>query len=828
MIPLAEPLRPSHDLLAQQADMEMEMTSLGIERLRASIKRAVEMGREDTTTYGEKLLDSLIGVVAGGIKDFMDKRKAGKGGPKGAAYKHLKKYGDDFDTVAFIALRIFLSGITGKPTQVPVVAGRIGRAVEDEYRYRLVRESDRKFYDNLRDVADRRSSYKVKRKVVNLFIARREVELPENWPETDVMLLGQLLVETIIMTTGLAEKVTHFEGPRNTRLYLSPTPETRKFIEDRVAAAAVMSPLYEPMIVPPVDWTGSYKGGYLTRHVRPLRMVKSFSKRYSELTAGRDMTLVKQALNATQATAWAINPFILTVLEMAWEAGHGMGGIPTSTPAELPPKPFDIDTNEEARARWRKEAHPVIVKNNADLSKRAAFTTALNTARKYSLFPAIYFPHQLDFRGRLYAAPQLNHQGQDWMKAVLQFSKGLPLDEESAPFLAIHIANTWGQGGVDKAELSERVQWVYDNEERILDCATNPFNNRWWTEADKPYCFLAACRDWLGWKTEGEGYLSAIPIALDGSCSGIQHFSMATLDEVGGRAVNLIPSATPADIYTDVLEKAINAVRHDASSGGASADVAAQWLRSLLMARSMVKRPTMTYGYGSNQFGFRDQIYTDTLKLAYALYKEGKGPWYFEEDGFAAAVYMAGVIMRAVEGTVVRAAQAMRWLRDIARVVVKGGTPVQWSTPDGFFVVQNYRMFKETMLDTLIYGSRLTMSVSQETMELDLRRQVSGFSPNYIHSLDANHMRLTVRRAAENGITDFALIHDSFGTHAANTARFFVLVRETLVEMYTEQDVLGSLHQQLSSHPGCEGLLPPPSKGTLDIKGVLECDFAFA
>lgn len=824
-------LTPSADLIAQQVELESEMTQQGIERFRAGIQDARENGTEDSTVYGMKLMDALIGKVTDGIIEFIAHRESGKAGRKGPTYKYLKLFDGQYDVVAYIALRIVLSSLTSGTNTVPGVSGRIGRALEDEARYRDVREEDRKFYDRLKNEADKRSSYHIKRKVVNLFLARAQTDLPSDWDAKEVVLLGALLVEIVIETTGLAGKEKVEVGAKESRVMLVPTEATSKFITDRVAACEAMRPIYEPMIIPPVDWTGPFNGGYLTRRVQPLRLVKSYNRKYLMALESQDLSDVMASVNAAQRTAWAINPFILTVLDMAWEKDFSIGGIPHLYNQPMPPKPFDIDTNEEARKEWRGLASGVHRENREMTSKRVAFTTALGIAHRYSHFEAIYFPYQMDFRGRLYAAPTLNPQGTDWMKAMLQFADGLPLDEESAPFLAIQVANTGAFNKIDKAPLEDRVQWVYDNQEKIIECANNPFDNRWWTEADSPYCFLAACREWAGWIARGVGFVSHLPVALDGSCSGIQHFSMAMADEVGGAAVNLVPSEKPADIYTLVLNKVIDAIKADAAGDEKDAEVAAAWLRSDLLNRSAVKRPTMTYGYGSNQFGFRDQIFTDTLKPAYKAYQRGEGPWYFERDGFAASVYLARIVLQAVEATVLKAAEAMAWLKGVAGVITAEGLPVRWTTPDGFLVVQNYNEMKAHRVDTMLLGSRVTFQVSEETAKVDRRKQATGFSPNYVHSLDATHLRLTVRRAAEEGINAFALVHDSFGTHAANTGRFFAILRETMVEMYESRDIMVRLYSEIKAQLSDENkseLPHPPTLGNLDIEAVVDCDFAFA
>lgn len=44
-------------------------------------------------------------------------------------------------------------------------------------------------------------------------------------------------------------------------------------------------------------------------------------------------------------------------------------------------------------------------------------------------------------------------------------------------------------------------------------------------------------------------YLSHLPVHMDGSCNGLQHYAALGRDEIGGKAVNLMPSDKPQDVY---------------------------------------------------------------------------------------------------------------------------------------------------------------------------------------------------------------------------------------------------------------------------------------
>ena len=54
---------------------------------------------------------------------------------------------------------------------------------------------------------------------------------------------------------------------------------------------------------------------------------------------------------------------------------------------------------------------------------------------------------------------------------------------------------------------------------------------------------------------KGKNHYTHLPIAIDGSCNGLQIFSLMLRDEVGGEATNLTPRDKPQDIYGIVSDK---------------------------------------------------------------------------------------------------------------------------------------------------------------------------------------------------------------------------------------------------------------------------------
>ena len=79
-------------------------------------------------------------------------------------------------------------------------------------------------------------------------------------------------------------------------------------------------------------------------------------------------------------------------------------------------------------------------------SIRCSFLLKLNVARAFQHCDKIYFPHNIDFRGRVYPIPpHLNHIGADINRGLLEFSEGKRLGEKGLKWLKIHLANKMGK-----------------------------------------------------------------------------------------------------------------------------------------------------------------------------------------------------------------------------------------------------------------------------------------------------------------------------------------------------------------------------------------------
>jgi DNA-directed RNA polymerase, mitochondrial len=832
------------DLMSLQIELEEGMTNRGMEKYLRDVAKAKQASREEGTAYGQTLLVSHINALAEAIQKWMDETSQGRAGNNATAYRKVKEM--DPNTLAFLTLKNVLAGVSSVRT-VQFVAVSIGTSIEDELRFAEIRETERKAYEKLVAGAKKRSAYHYK----HMYAVRQagRIDTWQKWERTERLHVGIKMLDLLVNNVGLVE-ITHqrIEKEQSVK-YVRATPETLDWIERKNEVTSLLRPVYEPMVVQPRDWTDPYNGGYISSYIKPLKLVKTRNRQYLEELRNVEMPIVYEAINALQRTPWQINSQVLKVMTELWENGSTIAGLPSRLGVEMPLKPHDIETNLDSQKEYRIAAAKAHMENLSLTGKRIAFNISLNIAKRYEKFRRIFFPYQLDFRGRIYAVPHLNPQGADPQKALLRFASGKPLGAEGWKWLAVHGANVAGN---DKISFEDRVNWVLDNEQEILACAENPFDHRGWctqiadVEIDKPWQFLAFCFEWKGYCDHGEDFVSKIPVAMDGSCSGIQHFSAMLRDEKGGAAVNLVPAELPADVYRQVADKVIEMVNDDLANGTENTlahtesglayvkegtkVLAQQWLE-FGITRKTTKRSVMTLAYGSKQYGFKEQLMEDIITPARLTASKTGERFPFSHDGYSAASYMAKKIWDSVTATLVKASEVMKWLQDVATVAAAEELPVRWTTPIGFPVMQAYADVQDRRVLTAINGKAVRLTMKHEKDKLDRRKQRQGIAPNFVHSCDAAHLMLTVVRAHQEDIHNFSMIHDSFGTTAGDAERMFGIIRESFVEMYENVDVLGDfceeIRDQLSEQQ--QGNLPPlPEPGTLDIQQVVNSRYCFA
>lgn len=821
------------DLIRRQLELEDESRALGAARYRSrKLPWKIEAGtveEEANLPPGRMLVKACVEPVADAIRALLAEACNGKAGRRHDVVPFLLLL--EPEEAAYLAVRVTVNLAIAQST-LQTVAIRIADAMIESLEFRAFREQNRSGYRGYIKAQEKRGYSRQRRAAVQkLFVAegvRREVSTATKTQ------IGLKMVELVIEATGLFTK-EGFKHKRGTMYRLQPTETLQGWLDQQHDRCSSMDPIHLPMLVRPRRWRSPTYGGYLSPRAGN-RFVKQRNKPYHEELRGVDIDAVYEAVNHIQDTPWRINREVLEVMQAAWSDGTSLGGLPQRNDDPVPAKPHDIDTNDEARAEWKRAAASVYAKNAERISARMALMQGLWTARRFVDEERIYFPHELDFRGRVYPIATFgpSPQGSDWQKALIHFADGKPLGLQGLRWLQIHIANLFG---VDKVSFLARLDWVSENIDALLDSGANPLDGqRFWTTADSPFCALAACMELNAalQLDDPTQYESRIPVALDGSCSGLQHFSAMLRDEEGGRAVNLLPSETPADVYMAVASvaqaeaDATPTITYENAEGD-EVTIPNPW-RGGKVNRKIAKRPTMTYCYSATRFGMQQMIHQTLREIDRENELAGKGPHLGGVDNYHAAMWLSHVLYRAIRSTVKSAAAAMDWLREAAQVAAKADLPLWWETPMGLPILQEYKKQKGKTIDTHWCGSRLQVIVQVDEEKIDSRSQANGVAPNFVHSLDASHLQAVALQSRREGIAHLAMIHDSFGAHACDTDRLSEILRETFIKQY-EGDVLRDFYEQLKDQLGEElaaELPEPPQPGSLDLNEVLGAAYTFA
>lgn len=822
-----------HDKWDDQVALEHEMLAMGRTRMQDRINKARK--KKDMTRLRpyRSLITEMIDPVTEHLKHWLEKAVK-KPGPKPIALPLLKEI--DPATCALVALRTVFRMLGIERRLIMGLAIEIGTWIEHEARAAKWMDEDPDTWNSLKAYYDRRGSNSahLKRARVSIFNKHIKDKIGfTEWTDEQRRRVGLQMIDCVVQGTGRFKVVADKTAA---------TAKTRKGVKirwpmvlhaddglmDWLSAAMddelVFSPVFMPTLIPPKPWNGPKDGGYWTPFVKTPFLVRfkasheSQRQRAIDEYMALDMSEVYEALNFVQETGWKINQRVFDVAKKVWDKDLAIAGFPRQEEEHVPARPVEAEHDEDIRKEWNKHASKIRTRNAKRISHYIGLRRCLIMAERLHDESVFYFPHMLDFRGRMYPiVSDLSPQGEDLHRGLLTFHEGKPIGEDGAQWLAVQIANLFG---VDKVSLEDRVKWTTAKKDDWLLIASDPIANREWCDADDPWQALAAIFELVEFYKQGPTYISHLPIRVDGSCNGIQHLSAMVKDEVGGAAVNLLESDAPRDIYQEVADILYD--RLDKRRGDIHADM---WLElfDVGIPRSVTKRPVMILPYGGS-------------RMAYIQYTR---EWLEEHDPDAEYIpeehrnkalgYLIKLMWDAVSEKVVKAREVMEWLQQCSKVAATSGLPLYWVTPMGFVVRHFYGERKMRKIETNIDGQRVQLGDWQIQPTLDKRSQAKGIAPNFVHSMDASALMACAIICKDNGITALTTIHDSYGTHASDMWTLYTCIREGFIQTY-QQPVLQDFQAACGDVLGCEKATWPrfPSCGNLDLEAVRHSDYFFA
>lgn len=650
--------------------------------------------------------------------------------------------------------------------------------------------------------------------------------------------VGVALIDLFWKSTGSVDIINKRINKNKFRKVIVPTPNTLEWLKKADNHAIVSNLTNYPMLCSPTDWTPSLEGGYIGRLAvtQNNKLINTYNKDYIKdyIKDYQGMPTVYTAVNAVHNTPWRINKEVYKVFDYAWNSAPDSKtyGLINSEPETLPPKrPKEYWRNEEERKAYNKEVALTYYKNQKEKGKRTSHLIQNKMCKELSKHKEFYFPQFLCTRSRMYSkVPFVSPQADDIGKALIHFKNPKKYGEHGFKWLCIQLCNTFGEN--DKDNIEGRVKWVLDNHENIMRTAYEPLDFRWWVKADKKnrYQFLSACFEYARYNISGlkEDFEGFLPIAMDGSNNGLQHFSAMLLDEVGGRAVNLLPQDMPSDVYGDIARVVEEMINEDLNDPLYHAE-ALLWQGKV--NRKVTKYPVMTKPYNAVIDTFKDQ-----LKDFIYSYKEDdpQGRSYINtEHPMKAINYLAVRIDRALKQVLIGANEIMSWFAKISDILALHNLKFVYYTPNGFPVLHQYTLSSSKRVRTVLGGFRFDGHVYNDTDRISKAKSKMALSPNFVHSMDATHLQRTVVEAYRQGIRNFAMIHDSYGTHAGNAEVLSQTLRSEFVKLYSEDHLEGFKNQVIKflldkGYKDSIELIPElPKRGNLNIKEVLKSEFFF-
>lgn len=706
----------------------------------------------------------------------------------------------------------------------------------------------------------------------------------KNWTKAQQNAVGQVLLELMYTSdvSGMEDtkfsdifyetRELLFRGSMKTiEKYITITEKGLAWVKDNEDFLSSMSMSYLPMVIPPKDWTSPYDGGYHDPAIRKTyNLIKGSRTDVSELFEKfpQGFDVLRTAINNIQNTPFRVNSYVLDAIKYVHENQIDLStkGVPRYVKAyvefigEAKTEEFfelrkTFERTEDGKMvpesiasllafarsivedsgqledkdvwkEWSKIRKSINKFAESDNSKKILLDNVIRDASRF-LNIDIYFSYNADYRGRIYPlAGQFSPQGSDTSRGMLEFANGVKPDSVAAiHMIAREIANNFGE---DKISFEDRIKWVEDNTTDILECANDFTFNDFWTKADKPFLFLMGCREWakvIKARKSGDelNFISTMPCGFDGSCNGIQHYSALFKDPRGAAAVNLINHDIPADVYKEVSNQALKLCESKKTNVAKMVVKVNADLKGKLFGRDVSKRSVMTLPYGVSQGSSNKYVY-ETVE------KHMKG-----YTGVSAAQKKAirsligKLVWEAITLVVEKPVTGKEYFQAIATELAIAGSGLTWVTPTGMPVRQMLmkKEVKPHKVRVTVNGKALCRHYPRYSDEIDAREQANAIAPNFVHSFDSSHLQLTVNAAANEGMTNFLFIHDSFATDCNDATRFNDIIREEFVKMY-KQDHVNTFHDRVEVILDRESEVPRQTMGDFNMQEVLSSRYFFA
>ena len=777
---------PVLPLIEEQLQLERDQISQGLKYLNDNTMKLENQSYASASVYGIASIDSLLPLLVKHIEDTHNRIRAGH---TGIAFKDIHQYLDGLEPLAAAAIACKVTfdkvfSFKEGSNYATNVCDSIGHAVEDECQMRHYETNAPALLTTLKKNYWHKSiGTNQKIVVIKTLMNRYKVAQWKPWGRSIRVKLGGWLLDCIMESSGWFTHTKLREG-RKTITYVLPTAEFLDIKDEVMDNAELFSPLAWPMLVEPNDWENGKKGGYMLNEVMEGHDLVRHGDRH------RIQGEIPLAfLNKIQKVGYRLSPFIVKTAEFLQKKGVAVGKFLPIIHYDLPPKPVDIAENADARKEYRRRTAEILNKQAQETKRSCRTRMTMKAVERFKDRKEFFVPWSFDYRGRAYPIPAfLTIQDTDFGKSLIRFSNESAVTHDSHKWLAFQVATTYGH---DKETWDFRQEWVKNNLSLITRVATDPIDNIGdWEGAEEPWCFLAACDEYYNCVITKDRKTTGLCVSTDATCSGLQILAGLARDKSTAKLVNVLPSNKPQDAYKVVADRSKpNIPKH----------LHPVW------DRKKVKRTVMTIPYNAKPFSNRSYIKSALEESGVEIEKED-------------LTIVVSAVRQAMNDVVPGPMAVMKWIEtEVASAIKRGETKLEWITPSGFVVVQRLMKKKVETIDLKLLGRcRLTVATADGD-QVDRNRHKAATAPNLIHSLDASLLHLSVERFD----APIALIHDSVLSRATDMSLLAIIVRETYMHLFADNDYLTDFASQIGAET------EPPIIDDLEPASVIDSTYFF-
>lgn len=859
------------DLTEWQLQVEKEALDYGIALKRDADSKQVEKGRGSQVRVGRALRRKLLPGLAIRLEEFHKSAKLQRSG------RHFKivgplveKLGEDYELIAHIALSCILDKIgRGSRMSTPMVQvlKSIGERLDHQAFLEIIKEREPQAWGRIdRWVLQSETTgygHKIKR-------AKGLTELNYNFLSADdCVKAGEWCFNALQSTTGWFDTVKFWtQGKKKRTQYYLGLSETGLSQIDLIQRAQDEYAFEAyPMVCKPLRWENDQRGGYLKYH--PGGVCDLIHRNMGTIPSPTAM----EALHRAQEVAFKLNPFIYETQVQLLARSEEIGSFRTYEKdswedehrPRIDPSIFELDRKYDKSRNLTPEYKQTMTllktfyseqKKSEKQHSKVPFRV-LKVAARYKDVERFYLPCYFDKRLRLYyTVDTITPNGADYQKALLMSADGkLVTDENRSQVendLLITIANTWAQreNGVktDKMTYEGRIAFAKDFVKELECVAVDPLTTAarcLWTHADEPFQFLACVREYFEvckWHTKDHTHLF---IGRDATNSGMQILGAISKDEKACYYTNVIPSDSPQDLYGEVAKEAQALLRSDVWVDDKIRKYTKEAKKKMqkredegkifkapdlnfsfgmdvdAVDRSVLKKAVMCTSYGAS-WGSKNEYISDEITEA------------FKQDPYNPTLTDKRLCTDAsIEGQSTAFPQCdilNKWFKDFGKACMKAKQEmVEWKTPNGSFIRQEYRepLIKQVKTHAMGGGSyfrvdkrtnegHITYNVQTGWGDVKENKSSTALGANWTHSLDACLLQNTIA----DYDNPFFTVHDCFYGLAGDMEEFCQKARIAF-KYVIDADPM----QNLVDSNGVDLDLPP--MGTADISECLNAPYMF-